>query len=236
MVVLITGAAKGIGAAIALKYASLGYDIIINYLSSKDCACKLKKTILEKYSVEVLLIQGDITNELNVKMMFTKIKNKFSTIDILVNNAALALDNYYQDKSKEEFMKVLEVNIFGTFLVTKEALKIMNEGIIINISSTDADDTFTEYSMDYCASKAGVNNLTKNFAANVLNNKFLAVMLPWVNTDTIKNMNQEYLNEELKRTNQSRLMEVAEAALIVVNMSQDKKIKSGSIIRIGVDD
>lgn len=228
-VILVTGSAKGIGASLIEKFAKNNYDVVINYNKSEDEARKLQNKI-SKYNINSLLIKADITNELEVKNMIERILNKFNRIDIVINNAALALDNPIYDKTKEEFMRVLEVNVFGTFLVTKLSSKHMCNGLIINISSTDAVDTYNELSIDYCASKAAVNSLTKTMSMALPNVRIASIMLPWVNTEAIKEMDPNYLKNELLRTNQKRLLEVDEVSDRIYNLVDILKDKD--IIRI----
>lgn len=230
--VLVTGSSKGIGASLIKKFASLGYNVVINYLSSKSKALALQKEVIEKYNVKTLVIQADVTSEEEVNKMFSIIKDNFESLDIIINNAAYANDNNYLDKTKEEFMDVLKVNVYGPFLVTKIASEYMDEGIILNISSTDAVDTYTPLSMDYCASKAALNNLTMNYSLAIPNIKFIGVMLPWVNTESIREMNQNYLQEELKRINQKRLLEPDEVSTKIVDIINSQEIKSGSILKL----
>ena len=232
--VLITGAAKGIGKATALEFAKNGYNIVINYLTSQTEAKALEELIKQEYNVEVLTIEADITDEQAVINMINETAKHFNKIDVLINNAAYAKDNHYIDKSKAEFLRVLEVNVVGTFLVTKYAVQYMDNGTIINISSRDALDTYTELPMDYCASKAGVNSLTQTFSLAVPNNKFISIMLPWVNTESIQEMFPEYLEIELKRTNQKRLLEPTEIATEVYKLVDNENIKSGYIKKLEV--
>ena len=232
--VLITGAAKGIGNALAKQFAKNNYNVVINYLTSKEEAIALSKFLEQEYGINTLVIKADITDEQEVIDMINETTKHFNNIDVLINNAAYANDNPYTDKSKAEFLRVLEVNVVGTFLVTKYATQYMNHGTIINISSRDALDTYTELSMDYCASKAGVNSLTQTFSLAVPNNKFISIMLPWVNTESIKEMFPEYLENELKRTNQKRLLEPTEVATEVYNLVDNGNIKSGYIKKLEV--
>lgn len=226
-VVLVTGGAKGIGSSIVESLANLGCYVIINYNTSKQEAIKLKQKPKDK----VMIIKADISNELEVKEMINKIVKEFKKIDILINNAAYTCDNLIEEKTKKEFMRVLEVNVFGTFLVSKYASKYMNKGIIINISSTDAVDTYNEYNIDYSASKAAVNSLTKSLALILKDIKVLSLMPLWVNTEIVREMNQEYLKSELKRTNQKKLLEPVQVANKVIELI-NSDITSGSIIRM----
>lgn len=227
--VLVTGSAKGIGKATILEFARHGYNVVINYLNSKEESNSLKDDVENLYGVKVLTIGADISNEEQVEGMIKETVNKFGEIDVLINNAAYCQDNTFLDKTKEEFMKVLEVNVVGTFLVTKYFLKYNSEGVVINVSSLDATGTYNKLSMDYCASKAAVNSLTQTFSLACPNIKFISLMLPWVNTEAIQEMFPEYLESELKRVGQERLLEPSEVASKIYSFVDDDKIKSGSI-------
>lgn len=229
--VLITGSAKGIGKALINKFAENGYNVIINYNKSKKKALELGHYIKEKYKVKVLTIKCDITNEEEIINMKNIIIDSYKKIDILINNASLARDNYIFDKTKEEFMKVLETNVVGTFLVTKHLNKYITKAII-NISSTDAVNTYNDISMDYAASKAAINSLTKTFSLAFKNIKVISVMPNWTNTEAIKEMNEEFLKNELKRIGQKRLYEPEEVANNIYNVVNDENINSGDIVEV----
>ena len=191
---------------------------------------ELEKEI-HKYSGKSLVIKCDISNELEVKNMIDTVINNFGKIDILINNAGIAIDNDIYDKTKKEFMKVLEVNLIGTFLVTKEATKHMSNGIIINISSTDGIDTYNDLSMDYCASKAGIISLTKTLAMRFPNLKIYALAPNWVDTKPVLEMNPKFLEQELKRIGQKRLIKKEDVAKRIIKLI-DESLPSGSVIRI----
>lgn len=222
MVALVTGSSKGIGKEL-IKELSKDYDVIINYNKSEKEAWGLHNSIPNSY-----LIKADVTKEEEVKNMINLIIEKYNRLDLIINNAALALDNYIEDKTKEEFLKVLETNVIGPFLITKYGSKYTKK--IINISSTDAEDTYNEISIDYCASKAALNNLTKTTALAYKNINIYGIMLPWVNTESIKEANPEYIKQELERTKQKQLLEPNLVAKNIVK-SLNKNIKSGSILR-----
>jgi len=229
-IVLVTGASKGIGYHTIIEFAKNGYDVAINYNTDKDGALELQKNI-HKYGGQSLIVQADISNEVQVIEMISKIINEFGHIDVLVNNAGIAIDNDIFDKSKNEFLKVLEVNLVGTFLVTKEVAKYMKKGTIINISSTDGIDTYNSLSMDYCASKAGVISLTKTLAQRFSNLNIYAIAPNWVKTPSVLEMNPEYLQNELIRIGQKELIEPTIIAKEIYNLTI-KNIPSGTIIRI----
>ena len=231
-VCVITGSAKGIGKELVVDLAKKGYDVVITYLTSEKEALELKNYVVDNYNINALAIKCDITNENDVKNMKNTILEKYNHIDILINNAAYACDNYIDDKTKEEFLRVLEVNVVGTFLVTKYLYKIMEKGVIVNISSTDSIDTYSEISMDYSASKAAINNLTKTFALSFKNIKVIGVMPNWTNTESIQEMNQDYLKEEMKRIGQDKLEDPKDVSKNIIELIFNDDIKSGDIRRV----
>ena len=231
-VAVVTGSAKGIGKELIINLASKGLDVIITYNTSEKEALELKNYIVDNYNVNALTIKCDITKEEDIINLKNTILEKYNHIDILINNAALAQDNYIDEKTKEEFMKVLEVNVVGTFLVTKYLYKYMNNGVIVNVSSTDSIDTYSEISMDYSASKAAINNLTKTFALAFKNIKVIGVMPNWTDTESIKQMNQDYLKSELKRIGQDTLEDPKEVSNNIIDLIYDENIKSGDIRRV----
>ena len=225
---LVTGCAKGIGREIALDLARSGYNIIGTYNTSLNEINELKNKI-ESIGVKFDLYKLDISNENNINEMCNDITNKYKNIDVLINNAALAIDNNFENKTKEEFMKILEVNLVGPFLLIQKLYNLLTESKIINIASTDGINTYSKLSMDYSASKAGLINLTKSLALEFESAKVYAICPNWVNTESIREMNPDYLEEELKRIGQKKLIEPKEVSAKVIEIIEGN-IKSGSII------
>ena len=151
----------------------------------------------------------------------------------MINNAALSLDNDIDSKTKKEFMKVLETNVVGTFLMMKYFDKIV-DGYIFNMSSTDGIDTGNIYSIDYNASKAAINSLTKTFSL-YSENKIISICPNWVDTNSTKLMDKNYLSNELKRIGQDKLIS-PNTIVKVIDEYIKKNISTGSIIRIEGDD
>lgn len=231
-IVLVTGSAKGLGKGLIEEFAKNKANVVISYNNSEIEAKNLENYINRKYNVSVLSIKCDVTNENEIKNMISNIVKKYGRIDILVNNAAYAQDNYIYDKTKDEFMKVLETNLVGPFLICKYAYKYMDDGVIINISSKDAVDTYNDISMDYCASKAGLNSLTKTLSLAFKNTKVISVMPGWIDTESIREMNPDFLNSELKRIGQKKLSTVIDISKQIVNIIKDDSIKTGSILEL----
>lgn len=219
-VILITGASRGIGLCLANLLTEYGARVIGLYNETK-----IKNVQFETYKC-------DISKELEIKKLFKYIKNKYGSLDVVVNSAAICLDNDLCDKTKKEFMKVLEVNLVGTFLICKYASLLMNKGVIINMSSTDAADTYSTFSMDYAASKAGVENLTKNLANRLPNIKICAISPNWVDTETVLNMDENYLKREMNRIGQKKLIPKEEVVIKIVEAIVSDDIVSGDIIRM----
>ena len=225
---LITGAAKGIGKSIALDLARSGYNIIATYNTSINEINELKNEI-EAIGVKFDSYKLDISNEKNLNEVCNSILSKYKKIDVLINNAALSLDNNFLDKTKEEFMKVLEVNLVGPFLLIQKLYNLLNDSIIINISSTDGINTYSKLSMDYSASKAGLINLTKSLALELENSKVYAICPNWVDTEAIREMNPDYLTEEMNRIGQKKLINAKDVSNKVIEVIENN-LKSGSII------
>lgn len=232
--VLITGASKGLGASIAKTFAKNGDNIIINYNKSFDSANLLKKELENKYNSKVLLVRADISLENEVKNMFDAIKKEFNNIDILINNAGVAIDSSLEEKSADEFMKVISVNLLGTFLVTKYAINLMNIGSIINISSTNGIDTGYIESVDYDSSKAGVIALTHDFAKYLAPQIRVNCIAPgWINTDMNNDLFVDFKKNQLKKIGLKRFASCDEIASVVYFLASDEaKYINDAVIRV----
>lgn len=234
--VLITGASRGLGAAIAKVFAKNNHNVIINYNNSEEEANKLAQE-LEQYNVEVLPIKADITNEKEIKDMVEQSIDKFNKIDVLINNAGIAIDTTFEDKTKENFMKTLDTNLVGPFLVTKYVGEYMlkeKQGNIVNISSTNGLDTYYEYSLDYDASKAGLISLTHNLALHYAPYVRVNCVAPgWINTEMNKNLDEEYKKEEERKILLNRFAEPEEIANVVYFLTTDEaKYINNETIRV----
>ena len=230
--VLITGASRGIGASIALEFAKNNYNVVISYNSSKCEGEKVKEYIEKNYKVKCLMVKCDISSEIEVSHMVDLPLKEFGNIDVLINNASVSMDNDIMSKSKDEFLRVVEVNLVGTFLVTREVIKKCNVNTIVNISSTDSTSTYSKLNIDYSCSKAGVNILSKTFSLCYPDIKICTIMPNWVNSETVLSMNSDYLEEEMKRIGQKKLIDKEYVARKTYEVVVDKSIKNGDIIRI----
>ena len=223
--VLITGASRGIGKACALEFAKHNYNVVINYVSNDLKAEELKSFIVENYDVDVSLFKCDVSDEKKVKEMVNNIINYFGKIDVLVNNAGIAIDTTFDDKTIDNFKKILDVNLIGPFIVSKEVGKYMlneKKGSIVNVSSTNGIDTYYTYSLDYDASKAGLISLTHNLALEFSPCVRVNAVAPgWVNTEMNKELDEDYIKEECKKIYQKRFGEPEEIAKAIYFIASD---------------
>lgn len=236
-VVLITGASRGLGKAIACKFALNGANIILNYYQSDTIAKQLASDLEKKYSVQVLLIQADVGKEEDIQKMVKQSIDRFGKIDILVNNAGIAIDKEFDDKNVSDFEEILRVNLLGTFLVSKYVGKHMLEkktGKIINITSTNALNTYYPMSLDYDASKAGVISLTHNLALQYAPYVTVnAIASGWINTDMNQNMDPEFRLQEEEKIYLKRFAQPEEIADVVLFLSSSMaSYINSSVIRV----
>ena len=237
IVALVTGSNRGIGLACIEEFAKQGVNVVINYCHHETEAKELEKRIKEKYNVKVLTIKCDVSKEEEVESMINTIIDTFGGIDILVNNAGVCRDSLLLDKNIKEFKRILDVNIIGTYLCSKYAGKAMlnaKRGKIINISSTNALDTFYPESCDYDASKAGVISLTHNFAREFAPFINVNCVCPgWVKTDMNKDLSLDQIHKENKKILLGRMAEPDEIAKVVVFLASSKaNYINDSIIRV----
>lgn len=165
---IVTGAAKGIGKAVALKLASLGANIVLNYRSSEDKAIELENE-LKELGVEVLRVKGDISKLADVENLINQAKEKFGHIDIMVNNAGITKDTLLLRMKEEDFDSVIDVNLKGVFNCLKTITPIMvkqRSGKIVNLSSV-VGIIGNAGQVNYAASKAGVIGMTKSLAKEI---------------------------------------------------------------------
>ena len=233
MTIIITGGTKGIGESIALTLAKEKHNLILTYVNDDTSALQLKKE-LEQYT-NILILKSNVTKEEEVIKLLDIAVSKFNNIDVLINNAGISIDTTLEDKTVDNFKKILEVNLIGPFLTSKYIGGYMfknKKGKIINISSTNGIDTYYKESLDYDASKAGLNSLTHNFA-NIYA-PFVtvnAIACGWVDTDMNKDMDIEFRNKQLNKILLNRFANPSEIANVVNYLINDTYINN-SIIRV----
>ncbi len=233
-VVLVTGSSRGIGKATIIEFANRGYNVVINYNTSEKEALELKKYIEENYSVNVLTLKADVSNEEEVKNMISTIINAFGRIDVLVNNAGIVYDRAFEEITVEEFERTLKVNVIGAFIVSREVAKNMQNGSIINISSTNGTKTISPECLDYNISKIGLQSLTRDLAYQLKPNiRVNAIAIGWADTDMNKDLPKDYIAEETSKIYLERFARPSEIAKTICFLaSDDSSYINGEVINV----
>ncbi|TCL04260.1 SDR family NAD(P)-dependent oxidoreductase [Sodalis ligni] len=159
-IAIVTGASKGIGAAIAKSYAAAGASVVVNYASSREGADRVVAEIVANGG-KAVAVQGDVAKAADVRQLFLTTKDVFGAPDILVNNAGVFKFDSIEEATEEEFHRQFNINVLGIFLAVQEALKYFGPqgGSIINISSMVSTNP-TAGSAIYSATKGAVDTLT----------------------------------------------------------------------------
>lgn len=213
-----------------------GYDIIINYKTKDDTIIEVKNEI-EKFNVKCMAIQGDVSNFEDAKNMVEKIIEKFGKIDILVNNAGITRDMLIMRMKKEDFEAVINVNLIGTFNVTKNVIPYMmkqRSGKIINLSSV-VGISGNAGQANYSASKAGIIGFTKSLAKELGSRNILvnAVAPGFIQTDMTDVLKDEVKEEISKNIPLKRMGTVQDVANVIKFLaSEDSSYITGQVINI----
>jgi 3-oxoacyl-[acyl-carrier protein] reductase len=163
-VAIVTGASKGIGAAIARRFGEAGAAVAVNYASSKPDADKVVDEIVRKGG-KAVAIQANVSNSADVERLFAETKAKLGAPSILVNNAGVFTFQALEDVTEEEFHRQFDINVLGALLATREAARVFDGagGSVINLS-TIASVNPVPSSVIYSSSKAAVDTMTRALA------------------------------------------------------------------------
>lgn len=235
-IVLVTGAGRGIGASIAKRFASEGAEVIVNYSGNDEAA---QKTVDEITATggQAQKYKCSVNDSESVKVMIDEIIKEFGRIDILVNNAGITKDGLMLRMTDEDFDRVIDVNLKGTFNCTKYVSKYMlkqKSGKIINISSV-VGLSGNAGQVNYSASKAGIIGITKS-AAKELSSRGItvnAVAPGYVDTDMTKVLSDNIRNEILKNIPLQRMGNMEDISNCVAFLaSEDASYITGQVISV----
>lgn len=219
-IVVITGSSSGIGKTTAIRFAKEGAKILINYnINSEGGKDTLKE--VEKYS-EGLLVQADVSKPEDIKRLFEEVENKFGTVDILINNAAIPNDKVpYLEADYESILEMVKTDLVGPMICAQEAIKFMQKqgyGKIINTSSIRGAEHGGR-SVVYAASKSGINSFSKTLAKMVSPNIQVNAVAPgFVKTRNYDKMTTEQTNTFIEQTYLKRWVtedEIADAFIFL---------------------
>ena len=238
-VALVTGASRGIGRAVALRFAEEGAKVAVNYLSAEKEADQVVRAIRERGG-EALAVRADVSSGAQVRAMVAHIVDEWGGIDILVNNAGIALDGPAESMPEEDWRRVIDVNLTGAFLCTQAVIPAMRRrgaGKVIMVSAASAVRG-RKNGANYCASKAGVLSLTKCFARE---------LAPWVQVnclmpgfteteDVVRRFGLDdpavraKLVEEIPMGRLATVEEIADGALVLASKFSD--LMTGQVLAI----
>ena len=220
--IIVTGATRGIGKEIALTLAQNGANIAINYRNYNEEEEELINSIKE-FGVDAIAVKCDVSKSDEVDNFISEVKNHFSSIDVLVNNAGITKDGLLLRMKDEDFNSVLDVNLKGTFNTTKSISPIMikqKHGKIINISSV-VGIVGNAGQCNYAASKAGVIGFSKSVARELASRNInVNIVAPgYIDTDMTKSLPDKVKDEILKSIPMKKMGNPKEVANLVLFLS-----------------
>ena len=236
-VALITGGSRGIGEKIAERFAQAGYNLIINYVSNIENVEELEAKKKGNANIEILFIQSDVTSFESCENMVNEAIKKFGHIDVLVNNAGITKDTLLMRMKEEDFDKVINVNLKGTYNVTKNVIPYMMKqkyGKIINISSV-VGVSGNAGQANYAASKAGIIGFTKSVAKelasrNILANCVAPGFIKTDMTDVLSDSVKESINSQIPLKKMGTAEEVANAVYFLGN--EENTYITGQVLNV----
>ena len=238
-VVLVTGGAQGIGKEICLTCAREGAKIVVNYVDFGDneAIAKATKAELESLGATVMLVQANVASFEETEKMFKDVVKEFGRVDVLVNNAGITKDGLLMRMKEEDFDKVIEINLKGTFLVTKSVIPYMlkkRDGKIINLASV-VGVTGNAGQCNFSASKAGIIGFTKSIAKELAsrNIRANAIAPGFIDTDMTSVLSDEVkdsINAQIPMKRMGTAQEIANVAYFLG--CEESSYITGQVINI----
>lgn len=235
-VALITGGSRGIGKEVAKEFAKNGYDLAINYVSDNTKVEELESEF-KSLGAQTLFIKTDVTNFDDCNQMTKKVIEKYGEIDVLINNAGITKDNLLIRMKEEDFDNVININLKGTFNVTKNVVPFMIKqkyGKIVNISSV-VGVVGNAGQCNYAASKAGIIGFTKSLAKelasrNIQINAVAPGFIQTDMTDVLSDTVKENINNQIPLKRMGTAKEVAKAVCFL--SSENASYITGQVLNV----
>ena len=234
--VLITGASRGIGKAIAIRFAQAGHSLIINCSKSEEAILKLKDELIAKYHIPVLASVGNIGDYTYVKQLFHEIETAFDGVDIVINNAGISHIGLLSDMTIEEWKNLMDVNLSSIFYTSKLAIPHMvanKKGKILNISSVWGN-IGASCEVAYSASKGGMNSFTKALAKELApsNIQVNAIACGCIDTEMNQCFSKEEHQELIDEIPAGRFGTPEEVAELAYSLTTTHDFLTGQIITL----
>ena len=235
-VALITGGSRGIGKAIAIKFAKEGYNLVINYVSEKTDVIALEKEFAE-LGATTIFVKTNVVNLEDCELMAKEAVDKFGKIDVLINNAGITRDSLLMRMKEEDFEAVININLKGTFNVTKAVTPFMMKkrtGRIVNISSV-VGVSGNAGQCNYAASKAGIIGFTKSIAKELASRNILvnAIAPGFIETDMTAILNdtiKESINSQIPLKRMGSAEEIANAVYFLAG--EENTYITGQVLNV----
>lgn len=230
---IVTGGSRGIGKAIAIKLASAGYNIVINYAGNTEAANQTIEEI-KKFNVTAEAYKFDVSNQAEVEENIAKIIEKYGRIDVLVNNAGITRDDLFIRMTEDKWSAVINTNLNSAFYVTKPVVKLMMKqrfGSIVN--TTSVVGVYGNIGQaNYSAAKAGLIGFTKSLAKELgaRNIRVNAVAPGFIATDMTKDLAN--IDEYLKLISLKRLGTADDVAQAVKFLAVDSDYITGQVLEV----
>ena len=231
--VLVTGASRGIGKAIAVKYAKKGCNVAINCIHSEERLSQTRREI-ESYQTECLAFLGDMGNPADCQALFKKIRKQFGGVDVLVNNAGISYIGLLQDMTSDDWDRIVRTNLTSVFNCCRLAIPYMVEkkcGKIINISSVWGV-AGASCEVAYSATKGGINAFTKALAKELAPSgiQVNAIACGAIDTEMNHFLNQEELIDLIDEIPAGRLGKAEEVADLAYHLGYKDSYLTGQVI------
>lgn len=232
--ILITGASRGIGSAIAYRFAQAGYSLVINCSKSAESLMTLKNELQQNFHVQVLASVGNIGDYSYVEELFKKIETEFGGVDIVVNNAGISHIGLLSDMTSDEWQCIMNTNLSSVFYTSKLSIPYMvsnKSGKIINISSVWGN-IGASCEVAYSATKGGMNSFTKALAKELApsNIQVNAIACGCIDTEMNQSFSEEERQDLINEIPAGRFGKPEEVAELVYTLASEHNYLTGQII------